>query len=99
MLRHHQSKVLRECCSMDAQFRGKRPIVALNPKFSVKFENHGLGFGLKQNASDDALKILVGNKCDLGHLRQVESSKGQQVYSPDEKLPDPDPASFSNLEN
>ena len=34
-----------------------------------------------QHASTDVERLLVGNKCDLESIREIECSKGQQVSS------------------
>ncbi|XP_013789732.1 ras-related protein Rab-8A-like [Limulus polyphemus] len=34
---------------------------------------------VEENASPDVVKMLVGNKCDALHLRQVEKERGEKM--------------------
>ena len=45
-------------------------------------------FTFFQNANEDVVKMIIGNKCDMDDKRVISAEKGQEVSEKDLKISD-----------
>ncbi|XP_076366085.1 ras-related protein Rab-8A-like [Tachypleus tridentatus] len=64
-----------------AYYRGAMGIILMYDVTNMDSFNH-LSYwfrNVEENASPDVAKVLVGNKCDASHLRQIEKERGEKI--------------------
>ncbi|XP_013777557.1 ras-related protein Rab-8A-like isoform X1 [Limulus polyphemus] len=64
-----------------AYYRGAMGIIVMYDVTNMDSFNH-LSYwfrNIEENASPDLVKVLVGNKCDVTHLRQIERERGEKL--------------------